>query len=83
MAVLVLIGSVIVDAGRLSSLDYVGRKDEQGPQEGGRVPGVHAELGQDLPGLEVGEAVFVRGACPACQVVCRFHLTRKELGVAA
>jgi hypothetical protein len=42
------------------------REDEEGPQEGGRVAGVHADLGQDAPGLEVGEPVLAGGAFVLC-----------------
>jgi hypothetical protein len=56
------------------------REDEEGPQEGGRVAGVRADLGQDAPGLEVGEPVLAGGAFAADQPV-RFLLGIGELVV--
>jgi hypothetical protein len=51
--------NIMIMAGdRRSPLDLGVREDEEGPQEGGRVAGMHADLGQDAPGLEVGESVL-------------------------
>ncbi|MFE9644521.1 hypothetical protein ACFYO0_10435 [Streptomyces sp. NPDC006365] len=47
---------------RLSLVDFGVREDEQGPQEGGRVPGVHADVGEKAPGLQVRETVLDGGA---------------------
>jgi hypothetical protein len=44
---------------RPSSGDLESGQDQQGAQEVGGVAGVHADLGQDAPGLEVGEGVLV------------------------
>ncbi|GAA5074563.1 hypothetical protein GCM10023336_62780 [Streptomyces similanensis] len=46
---------------RLSPVDFEVRQDEQGSQEVGGVGGVGAELGEDPPVLEVGEAMFEGG----------------------
>jgi hypothetical protein len=50
-------------------VDFGVCEDEQGPQEGGGVPGVHADLGQEAPGLQVREAVLDGGTFAVEQAI--------------
>src|SRR4051794_35888710 len=50
------------------------RQDELGAQQAGRAGGIGAELGEDPPALEMGEAVLDRGACGGEGPVASFSL---------
>jgi hypothetical protein len=57
---------------RLSAGGLKGCQHHQGAEQLGGVAGVHADLGEDAPGLERGEAVLNGGAFGADELVDLF-----------
>jgi hypothetical protein len=57
------------------------RQHEESPQERGRASGVQADLGEDAPVLQIGEAVLVRRLFAADQPVRLLLRVRERMAV--